>query len=116
MPHPNVHPVGVVHQLQEFQHRVQVVQRLADTHQHDVGDGQAGVFLGEQHLVQHLRRGQVPDLAGDGGGTEGAPHSAPHLGGDAQAVAVLVFHQNGLNAVAIPKLEKELLGPVQLGD
>ena len=115
MPHPDVHAVGVVHQLQEFQHRVQVVQRLADTHQHDVGDGQAGVFLGEQHLVQHLRRGQVPDLAGDGGGTEGAPHSAPHLGGDAHGVAVVVLHEHCLDAVAVGQLPEVFDGPVQPG-
>ena len=44
----------------------------------------------EEHLVQHLRRRQVPDLAADGGGAEGAAHPAAHLRGDADGVAVVV--------------------------
>ena len=115
VPHPDVHAIRVVHQLQELQHRVQVVQGLSNAHQHDVGHRQAGIDLGEQHLVQHLRRRQVPDLAGDGGGAEGAPHPAPHLGGDAHGVAVVVLHQHGLDAVAVRQLPQVFHGPVQLG-
>ena len=56
---PMFSPSGWFTSVQEAQHRVKIVQRLADAHQHDVGDGQAGIQLGEQHLIQHLRRRQV---------------------------------------------------------
>ena len=56
MPHTDVQPVRVVHQLQKPQHVVQIVQRLADAHQNDIGNGQAGVLLGEDHLIQNFRR------------------------------------------------------------
>ena len=65
MPHPDVHAVGMVHQLQGVSTVMsQVVQRPANTHQHDVGDGQAGV--GEQRLV--LSAGVRSQTAGNGGG------------------------------------------------
>ena len=38
---------------------IHVVQRLSNAHQHDIGDLPAGIQLGEQHLIQHLRGGQV---------------------------------------------------------
>ena len=55
MPHADVHPIGVVYQFQKPQYVIQVVHGLADSHQHDVGDLQPGVQLGEEHLIQHLR-------------------------------------------------------------
>ena len=90
--------------------------RLADAHQNDVGDGQPGVLLGEDHLVQHFRRRQVPHLASDGGGAEGAAHPAAHLGGDADGVSVVVLHEHRLDAVAVRQLPQVLHGAVQLGD
>ena len=114
MPHTDVHPVGAVDQLQKSQHIVHVVQRLADTHEYDVGDRQAAVQLGKQHLVQQLRWPQVPDLAGDGAGAEGAAHTAAHLGRDAYGVAVVVLHEDCLDAVAVGQLPQIFNGPVQL--
>ena len=75
--------------------------------------GAPGVQLGEEHLVQHLRRRQVPHLAGDGGGAEGAAHAAAHLGGDAHGVPVVILHQNRLDAVAVGQLPQVFDGAVQ---
>ena len=114
VPHPNVQSQGVIHQLQKPQHVVQVIHGLPDAHQHDVGYAQAAVQLGKQHLLQHLPRRQVPDLPPKGGGTEGAPHPAPHLAGDAHGVAVTVLHEHRLDTVAIVELPEVLDGAVGL--
>ena len=104
MPHANVHPVGMVYQPQKFQYVVPVIQGLPDAHEHDVGYLPPGVHLGKQHLIQHLRWSQIPHPPGNGGCAEGAAHAAPHLGGDAHGVAVVVLHEYGLDAVSILQL------------
>ena len=116
MAHADVHSLGVVHQGEEPHHRVKVVQGLPDAHEHDVGDGGPAVYLGKQHLVDHLRGGQVPHLAGQGGGAEGAPHAAAHLAGDTHGVPVLIAHEHRLHAVAVGQLPQVFDGAVQLGD
>ena len=115
VPHADIQPVGAVDQLQEAQHVVHVVQRLADAHEHDVGHGQAAVQLGEKHLIQQLGGAQIPHLSGNGAGAEGAPHAAAHLRGDAHRVAVVVLHQHRLDAVAVGQLPQVLNGAVQPG-
>ena len=116
MAHTDVQAVGAVDQFQEAQHVGHVVQRLADAHEDDVGDGHAAVQLGEQHLVQQLRGAQVADLAGDGAGAEGAAHAAAHLRRDADGVAVVVTHEDALDAVAVGQLPEVFDGAVQPGD
>ena len=108
MPHPDVQSKGMVHQLQKFQHIIQIIHRLSDAHQHDVGHAQAAVRPGKQHLLQHLPRRQVPDLPPKGGGAEGAPYAAAHLAGNAHGVAVAVLHEYRLNAVAVMEFPKVL--------
>ena len=77
--------------------------------------GAPAVYLGEQHLVDHLRGGQVPHLARQGGGAEGAPHAAAHLAGDTHGVPVLIAHEHRLHAVAVGQLPQVFDGAVQLG-
>ena len=38
IPHPDIDPLRGGDQMQEFQHLVKVIQRLANAHQHDMGD------------------------------------------------------------------------------
>ena len=101
MPHGNVHALRAVHQLQKAHHIVKIVQRLANAHQHDVGNGQARVHLREQHLVQHFIGLQPPHQSADGGGAKGAAHAAAHLRGNAHGVPVVIAHQHRLHAVAV---------------
>ena len=115
VPHPDVQPLGVVHQRQKPQHGIHVVQRLSNAHQHDIGDLPAGIQLGEQHLIQHLRGSQVTDLSGDGAGAEGAAHAAAHLRGDAHGIAVVILHEHRLDTVAVRQLPQVLDGAVQTG-
>ena len=49
MPHPNVQSIRMIHQLQKFQHVVQVVHRLSDAHQHKAA---LFVTLGEKGSVR----------------------------------------------------------------
>ena len=116
MPHPDVQPVRVVYQLQKPQHRVQIVQRLSNPHQHNVGHRLPGIQLGEDHLIQNLGGRQIPDLSRNGGRAEGTAHPTAHLGGDAHGVAVAVPHENGFHTVAVRQLPQVFDGPVQPGD
>ena len=49
--HADVFPVRVVDQRKKAHNIVKVIERLADAHEDDVGDGQPGILLGEHHLV-----------------------------------------------------------------
>ena len=49
--HADVHALRVVYQLQKAHDVVEVIQRLPDAHEDDVGDFFAGIKLGKQHLV-----------------------------------------------------------------
>ena len=115
MPHADVHAVSMAHQLQKLHHVVVVVQRFTGTHQHDVGYPSAAVLLGKEDLIQNLCRGQIAALCRIVRCTEHAAHLAAGLGRHADAVAVLIFHQHGLNAVAVGQAKQILDGAVQLG-
>ena len=115
MAHADVHPLRTVHQLQKTKHPVQIVQGLADAHEHNVGNGQAGVQLRKQHLIQHFRRPQAAHQPAQGGSAKGASHGTSHLRGNADAVAVAVAHQDGLHTVSILQPPQILDGTVLRG-
>ena len=50
--HADVYAVRTIDKFKEAHNIVKVVQRFADTHKHDIGDGQAGIQLGKEHLVE----------------------------------------------------------------
>ena len=52
MAHADVYAVRTIDKFKEAHNIVKVVQRFADTHKHDIGDGQAGIQLGKEHLVE----------------------------------------------------------------
>ena len=112
MPHGDVHALRAVHQLQKAHHIVEIIQRLPDTHQDDVGNLQAGIQLGEQYLVQHFVGLQTANQAADGGSAEGAAHAAAHLRGNAHGIAVVVAHKHCLYAVSVGKLPEIFDGTV----
>ena len=45
---------------------IEIVQRFANAHQHDMGNRQTGIHLSEQHLIQHLKGFQLPHQAAQG--------------------------------------------------
>ena len=102
MPLSDVNSLRAADKVQEFQHVVVVVERLARAHQHDVGDLLAAVLLHEQNFVQNLARGQIALFAVQAGRAELAAHAAADLRRDADGYAVLIMHQHGLHAVAVP--------------
>ena len=114
MAHADVHPLRPVHQGEEPADVVVVIQGLPDPHEDNVGDGQAGILLGKDHLVQQFPRCEIPHPSPQGGGTEHAAHGAPHLGGNAHGVAVAVTHEHRLNAVAVGQSPEIFYGAVQL--
>ena len=54
----------------------------------------------------------MPYQAAQGGSAEVAAHAASHLGGDAQTVAMPIFHQHRFDAVAVRQPVEVLLGAV----
>ena len=80
-----------------------------------MGNGQSGIQLGKQHLVQHLRRPQTAHQASQGGGAKGAAHGTAHLRGDADAVAIVVSHQHRLHTVAIGQAPQVFHRPILPG-
>ena len=111
--HANVHTVRVVDQGQKPPYIVIVVQRLPNPHQNNVGDGDTGIFLGKNDLVQQFSRRQVADPPPHCGGAEGTAHGAAHLGGNTDGVAMAVAHENRLNAVAVRQPPKIFYGSIQ---
>ena len=115
MPHPDVHSLWVIHQGQKPQNMVEIVQRLADSHQNDVGYPLSAVLFGKYYLIQNLARGQVPHLSPQGGGAEHTAHIAPHLAGHTYSIPMLVAHQNRFHTISVPQPPQVLHRAVQPG-
>ena len=94
--------------MQKAQNLLVVVQRLADAHEHNVGDPLPNVPLGGVHLGRDFARHQVAHPARLGGGAEPAAHAAAHLGRHAHRVAIVVAHHHRFDAVAVRQLEQIL--------
>ena len=103
---PSPNRFAVVERLDRLEHPVQVEQRLAHAHEHDVG--QAALVAGEAalrvaHLVDDLRGLEVPLHPELAGRAERAAHGAPGLRADAQRVPLAaplagrVVHQDRLD-------------------
>lgn len=103
VPHADVLPVRVVDQLEKAHDIVKVIERLADAHEDDIGNFAAGLPLGIEHLVEHFRRLKIADQTADRGRAERAPLPAADLRGDADRVAVLIVHDDGLDGVAVAR-------------
>ena len=99
--HSDVHALRGGDVLKEAHDLIKIIQRLPDAHEDDVGDALPDVLLGGIDLRADLTGFQVAHPACLGGGAEAAAHPAAHLGGDADRVAVVVAHDNGLDAVAV---------------
>ena len=110
--HADVFPVRVVDQRKKAHNIVKVIERLADAHEDDVGDLAAGLPLGIEHLVEHFRRLKIADQAADRRRAERAPLPAADLRGDADRIAVLVVHDDGLDGVTVAELPEIFDRPV----
>ena len=99
--HADIDALGRGDILQKAHHFVKVVQRLADAHEHDMGDALADIFLGSVDLGADLACFKVAHTPRLCGGAEPAAHAAAHLRGHAHGIAVVVTHDNGLDAVAV---------------
>ena len=116
VPQAQMNPVFLPQQPQEAHHLIIVVQRLPAAHEHHVGNpvrrgilfGLSRAFrvlfslrqkpVGRQDFPQHLPGAQAADAALQGGRAEFAAHPAAHLGGDAEAVSVVIPHQHPFDA------------------
>ena len=117
MPLSDVNSLRAADKVQEFQHVVVVVERLARAHQHDIRDFFAAVLLHEQDLVQDLTGGKIALFAIQTGRAEFAAHAAADLRGNADRNAVLVVHEDGLHAVAVahsPQILYRAVDPADL--
>ena len=103
----------MVDQLEKAHDIVKVIERLADAHEDDIGNFAAGLPLGIEHLVEHFRRLKIADQTADRGRAERAPLPAADLRGDADRVAVLIVHDDGLDGVAVAELPEVFDRPVK---
>ena len=101
VPHADVHPVRAVDKLQKAHDRIKVIQRLADAHEHDIGNRKSGIDLTEQHLIEKLRGSEPSHKAAQRRRAEFAAHQAADLRRDADRISVVILHDDGLDAVAI---------------
>ena len=96
---------------------------LAHAHEHDIAQADriaAQLALpagpgGAADLLDDLAGGQVPGQTHLAGGAEGAGHAAAGLGGDAQGGALLVAHEDALDAHAVVQLPQVLDGAPAVG-
>jgi hypothetical protein len=117
-------PLRVGQRLDGIQHPVEVEQRLAHPHEHDIGqpaavDGQSP--RGATDLIDDLRRFEVARQAQLPGRAERAADRAAGLRRDAQRVALAlpgscrVAHQDGLHQRPVGEPVERLLGQAGVG-
>ena len=111
----DVEAAGEVNKLQKLDNVVEIIERLTDAHHNDVGHSLTRIAGGGDDLTEKLGGEKVTHLAADGGGTEAASHTAAYLTGDAKSVAVLISHENTLDALAVVKAEEVLDRAVDFG-
>jgi len=99
----------IIDDVDEPHRLVVVVEGFADAHDDDMADPLTDDFLNGEDLLDHLAGRQVALFLLQAGGTEGTADVAAQLRGDADAVAIVVAHQNGLDDVAVIELQQELL-------
>ncbi len=101
-----------VHRLDGGPDRIEVRQRLAHSHEHDIAELapalQPAAPRGDHHLLDDLSRTELPTKTCVSGSAESAAHRATGLAGDAHGRAVAVSHQDRLYALAVARLEQPL--------
>ena len=104
----NVEPCLTVYKVQKLDNVIIVIQRLTNAHHNNVGNALTNVLLSGNYLPKQLCGSQVAHATANGRGAELAPHTAANLRGNANGVAVLVFHNNAFHAVTVGKTEQKL--------
>ena len=95
---------------------VVVVHRLSGTHDHNIGNALPGQRLNPVNLIEHLGRGQISLKSVKRGRAEATTHATADLGGDADRVAVMIFHPDTLNHISIGKTKQILSRSVDCRD
>ena len=125
MPRPQAEALRVVQRLHGREDPVEVQQRLAHAHEHDVGQPLAvrrEPASGVAGLVDDLGRLEVAPEAELARGTERTAHGAAGLAREAQRVplprraAGRVVHQDGLDELAVIESMEGLLGQPAIRD
>ncbi|CDC63313.1 unknown [Clostridium sp. CAG:448] len=108
--------VFVRNQTEKTDDLVIIVEWFTDAHHDYAGETFASeILLYGDDFPQNFSCGKVADSAADGGRTETASHSATDLGGNADCVAMLVFHDNRFHARAVLHFQKVLDSAVNGG-
>ena len=107
--------VGVVGEVAEAEHVVEVLQRLAHAHHHDVADARIALACGAgrpQELLVDLALRERAAEAHRARRAKRALERAARLRREAHRVAILAAHQHGLGGKAIARREPRLDGAV----
>ena len=116
MPLAHVLTLGIIDEAQEFHNIIIVIQRFAAAHQHGAVDSFAAVLLDHIDLGEHFPRCQSSFHTIQSGGTEFTAHTAAHLCGNADRIAVFIFHQYTFDDGTIGKGKEVFSCSVDLGN
>src|SRR5262249_36063572 len=109
--------VGVEQDARRFDDVLEIEQRLALSHYHDVEAAAIAVqlvdLLDQQHLSDDLSSGQTAFEAEQGGHAELAVHRTAHLTRDADRVAANLGHEHGFDCSAV--FEAQQVAPGAIG-
>ena len=97
----DIQPVWRADEPQKLYHIIIVVERLAYSHQNDSVYPFARVALRSYHLTEYLGRTQMTDKPANSRRTEAAAHPTADLSRDADGIAMLVLHNDALDALPV---------------
>ena len=110
-------PIGL-EDRESRKERGRIVQGFAHAHHDQVRErliGRLQVEPGMKKLFDDLPDGEVADDSFQAAGTEGAPHRASDLSGDAEGHPFALGDEHRLDAISVGEIEKRFLGPVGAG-
>ena len=103
----------IIDRPDKLEHIVIVVERLTDSHNHDVADPLilttlVKILLNQHNLSYNLTVIEVALLFNQAGGTESAADIAANLGGHTDRKSIVLAHEYGLNQHTIRQLKEVL--------
>ena len=104
----DIQPVWRADEPQKLYHIIIVVERLAYSHQNDSVYPFARVALRSYHLTEYLARTQMTDKPANSRRTEAAAHPTADLSRDADGIAMLVLHNDALDALPVRQTKQIL--------
>ena len=92
-----------------------VIHRFSCPHHHHIWYPFSRQFLNPIYLIQHLGWEQISGQSANSRSAKPAAHAAAHLWRDTHRIAMLIFHPDTFNHIAVTETEQIFLRPVNPG-